>query len=203
MKKYFFQLVVLSVLALGVLTSCGDCPNKSKKDGKEADKEIVTANANVTKEAEEPVVQENAETDENAETGTEETAQAEISSATADGEVHQLTSAEFIANIFDYKTNKEWTYKGSGACVIDFYADWCKPCKMVAPIMDELAKEYEGKITFYKVNVDNEGELASVFGIQSIPSVLFVPANGDQPQMSVGAMDKAGYQKSIEDTLLK
>lgn len=110
--------------------------------------------------------------------------------------VQDLTSDMFVQNIFDYRTQKEWKYKGNLPCVIDFYADWCGPCKMVAPIMDELADEYHGKINFYKVNVDNEQELASVFGVQSIPSILFIPATG-QPQMTTGANNKDGYRNII------
>jgi thioredoxin len=115
---------------------------------------------------------------------------------------HYLTQEEFAQKVFDYKTNKEWNYLGDIPCVIDFYADWCRPCKMVAPIMEDLAKDYAGKVHFYKVNTDKEKELAMAFNIQSIPAILFVPAKG-QPQMSVGAMSKEEYAKTINDFMLK
>ncbi|MCX7696489.1 MAG: thioredoxin [Bacteroidales bacterium] len=114
------------------------------------------------------------------------------------GEVIYLTTQDFIDKIFDYRTNKQWKFKGSRPCVIDFYADWCRPCKMVAPIMQELAVEYAGKIDFYKVNTDKERELAAVFGIQSIPSILFCPLN-DKPVMAIGAYPKEEYVRMIEE----
>ena len=114
--------------------------------------------------------------------------------------VQNITTEEFKVDIFDYMASSEWKYNGTLPCVIDFYADWCGPCKQVAPIMDELAEEYAGKILFYKLDVDAEGEVASIFGVQSIPSILYIPANG-QPQMSVGAMDKEGYKNAIAQVL--
>ncbi len=111
-----------------------------------------------------------------------------------------ITKAEFIAKVFDFEKNKEWLYTGTVPCVVDFYADWCKPCKMVAPIMDELAAKYAGKVVFYKINIDNEKELAQAFGVESIPTVLFIPMKG-QPQMSVGAMSKEDYTKAIDNLL--
>ena len=114
--------------------------------------------------------------------------------------VHKLTTEEFKQWVFNYDVNQQWAYAGDKPCVIDFYADWCRPCKMVAPIMEELAKEYNGEVYFYKVNVDEEKELAQAFGIRSIPSVLFCPKTG-QPQMAVGAMEKENYIKAIEEVM--
>jgi len=97
-----------------------------------------------------------------------------------------ITRADFLEKIMDYEKNTtEWNYKGSLPCLIDFYADWCAPCRQTAPILDELAREYSGKIVIYKVDVQKERELASVFGIQSIPAFLFCPATGN-PTMSSG-----------------
>ena len=113
----------------------------------------------------------------------------------------RLTKETFVEKVFDYEKNTEWKFAGELPCVIDFYADWCGPCKMVAPIMDELSKEYAGKVNFYKVNTDEEQELAGAFGIQSIPSILFVPMT-DKPQMAVGALPKNTMQQVIDKELL-
>lgn len=109
-----------------------------------------------------------------------------------------LTKETFKEKIFDYENNNEWNYKGDKPCIIDFYADWCGPCKMVAPIMEELSKEFEGLLNVYKINTDEEQELSSLFGIRSIPSVLFIPVN-DKPRMAIGAMPKQGYEQAISD----
>jgi len=116
--------------------------------------------------------------------------------------MEHLTAATFKEKVFNYDVNKEWKYEGTQPCIIDFYADWCGPCKAVAPILEDLAKEYDGKLIVYKVDTDNEQELASVFGIRSIPSILFVPMTG-QPQMSVGSMSKDGFIDAINKILLK
>jgi thioredoxin 1 len=118
------------------------------------------------------------------------------------GKVEYLTTEDFINKVFDYRNNKSWSYKGKVHCVIDFYADWCGPCKRVAPIMDQLAQEYSKDIQFYKVNTDNEQELAQAFGIKSIPTILICPLNGD-PVMSVGAYPKEEYQKMISQVIYK
>ena len=117
-------------------------------------------------------------------------------------QVRQLTSEEFKELVYNYETEKEWKYKGSLPAIIDFYADWCGPCKMVAPVLKELAVENSGKIVVYKVNTEDEQELASVFGISSIPTILFVPMEG-QPQGSLGALPKAQFEKIITEVLLK
>ncbi|MCK5266965.1 MAG: thioredoxin [Spirochaetes bacterium] len=113
-----------------------------------------------------------------------------------------LTKERFLTDVFNYEKNKEWKFEGDIPCVIDFYADWCKPCKLIAPIMDELAEEYKGQIYIYKVDTQVERELASVFGIRSIPAVLFIPMKG-QPQMSTGALPKETFKSVIDDFLLK
>lgn len=111
-----------------------------------------------------------------------------------------LTKETFLTKVFNYEVNKEWKFEGDKPCLIDFYADWCGPCKMVAPVIEELSKEYEGKVDFYKVDTEQEGELASVFGIRSIPSLLFVPKEG-QPQMALGALPKETFEMAIKDVL--
>ena len=109
-----------------------------------------------------------------------------------------LTKQTFLDKIFDYENNKEWNYKGELPAIIDFYADWCGPCRMVGPIMEQLSSDYKGKVNIFKIDTDAEQELASIFGIRSIPSVLFIPVD-DKPQMSVGAMSKESYEKAISD----
>lgn len=113
----------------------------------------------------------------------------------------QLTTQEFKDKIFNYDLSQDWSYQGSSPAIIDFYADWCGPCKMVAPVLEELSKEYEGKLVIYKVNTDAEEELSAVFGIQSIPTLLFIDANG-QPTMQAGAYPKHVLKKVIEEKLL-
>ena len=115
----------------------------------------------------------------------------------------ELTKADFLKKVMDYETNpQEWKYLGDKPAIIDFYASWCGPCKMVAPILEELAEEYDGQIYIYKVNTEMEQELAGVFGIRSIPSILFVPMEG-QPQMATGAMPKSSFKEAIEQVLLE
>jgi thioredoxin 1 len=114
----------------------------------------------------------------------------------------KLTSQDFKDKVFNYETEKEWKYSGKLPAIIDFYADWCGPCKMVAPVLEELATEYEGKIVIYKVDTEAEMELASVFGIQSIPTFLFIPVDAD-PMMQPGAFPKKVFKEIIEDHLLK
>lgn len=114
-----------------------------------------------------------------------------------------LTKADFLQKVADYEQNSnEWKYLGDKPCIVDFYASWCGPCKMLSPILEELAAEYEGKIYVYKIDTEQEQELAAAFGIQSIPTLLFVPMQG-APQIARGAMPKANLKQSIEDVLLK
>ncbi|WP_035586990.1 thioredoxin [Hippea jasoniae] len=114
--------------------------------------------------------------------------------------VENLTKETFKEKVFNYEVNQDWKYEGDLPCIIDFYADWCGPCKMVEPILNELSKEYDGKIKFYRVNTDQEQELAALFGIRSIPSLLFVPV-GEQPQMAVGALPKEAFKQAIKEVL--
>ncbi|WP_321331361.1 thioredoxin [uncultured Bacteroides sp.] len=114
-----------------------------------------------------------------------------------------LTKDDFLTKVANYETNPtEWKYLGDKPAIIDFYASWCGPCKMIAPLLEELADEYDGKIYVYKVNTEEEQELAAAFGIRSIPTLLFVPMEG-QPQMAQGAMPKASLKDGIEKVLLK
>ncbi len=114
--------------------------------------------------------------------------------------VEHLTLETFKTKVFNFEVNKDWKFEGDKPCVIDFYANWCGPCKMVAPILEELAKEYDGKLNIYKVDTEDQRELASVFGIQSIPSLLFVPSEG-QPQMAMGALPKDTFKQAFKDVL--
>ncbi len=115
--------------------------------------------------------------------------------------MEHLTKSTFLTKVFDYEQNKEWKFSGERPCIIDFYADWCGPCKMVAPILEDLAKQYAGKIDIYKVDTEQEQELASVFGIRSIPSLLFCPKDG-KPQMAMGALPKESFVDAINSVLL-
>jgi thioredoxin 1 len=114
--------------------------------------------------------------------------------------LEHLTKQTFKEKVFNFDENKEWKYEGSVPCLIDFYADWCGPCKMVAPVLEELQKEYGDNLVIYKVDTEKEQELAGLFGIQSIPSLLFVPVDG-QPQMAMGALPKDSFEKAISDVL--
>lgn len=118
------------------------------------------------------------------------------------GKVIKLNKEEFLKKVFNYeKSSQEWKYEGNKPAIIDFYADWCGPCRKVAPVLEELAKEYDGKIVVYKVDTEKDKELAQKFGIQSLPSLLFVPMNG-KPQMAVGAIPKEDLKKAIDEFLL-
>lgn len=117
-------------------------------------------------------------------------------------EVKYMTTADFKQKVFDYSQEKEWKYKGKRPCVIDFYTTWCGPCKRLAPIMEELSKEYHGKIDFYKVDTEQEQELSYVFQIHSIPQVLFIPVDG-KPTMMQGLHPKEDIVKALDDTLKK
>jgi len=114
-----------------------------------------------------------------------------------------LTKADFISKVMDYEKNPDgWNYIGDKPAIIDFYATWCGPCNHVAPILEEISDEYEGKIYVYKIDTDKEQELSAAFGIETIPTLIFVPLNGE-PKMSQGAMPKSAFKEIIEDVLLK
>ena len=120
-----------------------------------------------------------------------------------ESKVIHLTYKEFLKKVWDFeKDPNTFNYKGKLPAVIDFYADWCGPCRRVAPIMERMAEEYDGKLLVYKINTDQEKGLSSAFQIRSIPTVLFIPMEG-QPMMQVGAMQEAEYKKVVEEQLLK
>ncbi len=114
--------------------------------------------------------------------------------------MENLTKEVFKEKVFDFENNKEWNFEGDKPCIIDFYADWCAPCRALTPVLEELSEEYKGKVDIYKIDTEKEQELAGMFGIRSIPSILFVPLNA-QPQMATGALPKDTLKKAIEDVL--
>ena len=124
----------------------------------------------------------------------------EVIEANGSNLMESLSKKSFSQKVFNYEQNKEWKFEGKIPCIVDFYADWCGPCKMVEPILQELAQEYQGKLNIYRVDTQAQPELAAVFGIQSIPSILFVPLN-DKPQMAVGALPKETLKKTIKEVL--
>ena len=121
---------------------------------------------------------------------------------TQGGQVVHLTKTEFLAKVYDFEKNPDaWKYEGDKPAIVDFYADWCGPCKMIAPILEELASEYAGQIVVYKIDTDKEQELSAAFGIRSIPTLLFIPKEGT-PQMAQGAMPKAELKRAVNEVLL-
>jgi len=114
----------------------------------------------------------------------------------------KLSKQDFKEKVFDYETAQEWKYNGDVPAIIDFYADWCGPCKSVAPVLEELSEEYEGKLVIYKIDTEAEEELSSAFGIQSIPTFLFIPLSGN-PMLQRGAFPKNVFKEVIENRLLK
>ncbi|MBF0351469.1 MAG: thioredoxin [SAR324 cluster bacterium] len=112
--------------------------------------------------------------------------------------VEHLTKETFKEKVFDFEKSKEWSFKGENPCIIDFYANWCGPCRMVAPVLEELAKEYCCKVDIYKINTEEQQELAAMFGVRSIPALLFVPKN-EKPQMAMGALPKATFKQLIQE----
>jgi len=120
-----------------------------------------------------------------------------------ESKVKHLTYNEFLKEVWDFeKDPNTFSYKGKLPAIVDFYADWCGPCRRVAPIMEKLADEYDGKLLVYKVNTDQERSLSAAFNVKSIPMVLFIPMEG-QPMMQVGALPEEGYRKVVEEQLLK
>jgi thioredoxin 1 len=116
------------------------------------------------------------------------------------GAVIHLTNDQFKTMVFNYEVNKEWKYLGNKPAIIDFYADWCGPCRMMSPRLEEIAKEYAGKLIVYKVDTDKEQQLSASLGIQSLPTLIFIPQNG-QPQVSMGAIPKESLVKAIHEVL--
>ncbi len=120
-----------------------------------------------------------------------------------DSKVVHLDKKDFISKVYDYEKNpSQWIYEGSLPCIVDFYADWCGPCRKIAPILEELAKEYNGKIIVYKIDTDKQRELAKTFGIESIPTIMFIPLKGE-PQVARGALPKETFENAINQILLK
>lgn len=115
--------------------------------------------------------------------------------------LEHLTEETFKQKVFNYDINKDWKYEGSRPAIIDFYADWCAPCRMVAPILEELKEEFGEKLDIYKIDTESERNLSAMFGIQSIPSLLFIPVEG-QPQMAMGALPKETFMKAINEVLM-
>jgi thioredoxin 1 len=113
-----------------------------------------------------------------------------------------LTAQGFKDNIFDYEGEQDWKFKGERPVIIDFYADWCGPCKAIAPVLEELSNEYQGRLDIYKIDTEKERELSALFGIQSIPTFLFIPVTGE-PMMQRGAFPKDVFREVIEERLLK
>lgn len=119
------------------------------------------------------------------------------------GKVIHINQSEFIEKVYDYKKNPDkWVYEGSKPAIIDFYADWCGPCRRLSPVLEKLAEKYKDKIVIYKVNTDKERELAAAFGITSLPTLVFIPLR-DTPQVSQGALPQEVLEKGIEEVLLK
>lgn len=116
--------------------------------------------------------------------------------------MEHLTLETFKEKVFNFENSEEWKFEGKRPAVIDFYAEWCGPCKMLAPILDELAEEYEGKVDIYKVNTEEQQELSAMFGIKSIPSILFIPVEG-QPSMAAGALPKKTFKETIDKLLIE
>ena len=114
--------------------------------------------------------------------------------------LEHLTKETFLEKVFNYEKNKDWKFEGDKPCIIDFYADWCGPCKMLAPILEELSETYKGKIDIYKIDTEAEQELAAAFAVRSIPTMLFCPKEG-QPQMAQGALPKHELERVIKDVL--
>lgn len=114
--------------------------------------------------------------------------------------LEHLTIDTFKNKVFNFEENKDWKFEGDAPCLIDFYADWCGPCKMIAPVLEQLQQEYGNKLNIYKVNTEDERELAAMFGIQSIPSLLFVPKEG-KPQMAMGALPKETFEQAFKEVL--
>ena len=116
--------------------------------------------------------------------------------------VIHLNKREFKDKIFDYTLSKEWDYKGGMPAVVDFYADWCAPCRMIAPILDDIANEYAGQIKVYKVNTEKFPEVSRVFGISSIPTLLFIPPTG-KPSFVRGALSRSSLKSHVERIMPK
>lgn len=117
------------------------------------------------------------------------------------GKAINLDRKTFIEKVFDFENNEEWNYIGDKPAIIDFWAAWCPPCRQIAPVLEDLAAEYDGEIYVYKVNVDEETNISEAFGIRSLPTILYVPMDG-MPQAVMGAAPKAKLKDAVETILL-
>jgi thioredoxin len=126
---------------------------------------------------------------------------AEASKSSGGSSVVMLDNESFKKLVFNYEVNKEWKYEGDMPAIIDFYADWCAPCRQLSPLVDEIAREYAGKIVVYKVDTEKEKTLSQSIGITGLPTLLFIPAKG-KPQVSMGLLPKASLVKAINEILL-
>ncbi len=124
-----------------------------------------------------------------------------VANTNSSGKVIELTNQIFKQKVFNYETNKSWKFEGDLPVIIDFYATWCGPCRTLSPLVEEMAKKYDGKIIVYKVDTDKEPLLAQSMGISSLPTLLFIPAKG-QPQSSIGAIPKESLEKAISEVLM-
>jgi len=194
MLKKIFNVLLTGML----LCSISSCSNSEVMNGTDTNTDVSEEVAEEALAEKDPTILEASNSNEEVLSVSNEGSNA------AEGKVRKINTETFIAEIFDYKSNPtKWVYKGSKPAIIDFYADWCGPCKRVAPIMDELAMKYKGQVNIYKINTDEEKELSgSVFGIRSIPSILYIPLDG-QPMMSTGLSSKDEYIRQIETNLLK
>ncbi len=187
-KKLKIHIILLAGLFIALLSGCGKKEDKTSINNDHGYQYNGEKNLNTKND-----VNNNSESTKKEYTNSE--------NKTESTKMVHLTAADFKQKVFNYEINKDWKFEGNKPVIIDFYADWCGPCKMVAPVLEELSKEYDGKVQIYKVDTDKEQELASVFGIRSIPSILFIPIDG-KPQMTTGAMQKAGFIKAINEILL-
>ncbi len=189
--KNYFGIAVLAALFSFLLLSCGKKDDKTVTFNNQNSQQKEQINNNSVN---------NTNTNPDKINNTKENNTKEINTKGSTKMTH-LTAAEFKQKVFNYETQKEWKFTGDKPVIIDFYADWCGPCKMVAPVLEELSKEYDGKVQIYKVDTEAEQELAAVFGIRSIPSILFIPMEG-KPQMSMGALPKESFIQAINEILL-
>ena len=186
--------IILYLVAALTVVGCSSQKGKASQQGLNASQQ--EQNASQQEQNASQQEQNASHQEQNAQKQTE--AKPSTDKSSANGKVTYLTTADFKQKVMDYEAHpQEWVFAGHRPVVIDFYATWCHPCKMMSPIVEQLAKQYAGKVDFYKVDIDQEPELASVFGIQSIPTFLFVPMKG-KPTAQMGMMEKEEMEKVIK-----